>query len=163
MNKSDFLAEAAKVAKRELMHMPDEVVHFIHHLAGFPMVDSHFSPGKFEPVAFYDFHEMDTSSLRSRTTLYVSPPEAFSRFAGLDEFLTQHFPKLPANLRMPLNFLVNHEVCSTCKDSRYLIRYLPFEALWGVLRTQGLVDQDLRGTSVKKPQALRHSRSSLHL
>ena len=128
--------------------MPLEVQEFIRkkeeQSAGMPV-----SASVLELTAFYGYLAVEQTEQKKQAELYLTPPSAFYWFAGLDDFLEAYFPRLPAGVRQQLNFLVNHEVCDVQGGARYLVRSLPFEALWGVLRMKGLVEQRRAPSLVK--------------
>jgi len=160
MQKMICLQRMRDLARRELAVMPVEVQEFICKKERQESL-AQFSESKFEPSAFYGCLAVQRENRKMRTELYLTPPAAFYRFAGLDDFLETEFTRLPPGLRQQLNFLVNHDVCEVPGRTRYLVRSLPFEALWGVLRTKGLVEQR-RAPSLVKP-ILAASRGSFSL
>lgn len=144
-----------ELACYEVSTMPAEVQEFIQKQEAHENGQSLSVLQRFEPTAFYSYHTMQLDDQEARAELYLAPPAAFQWFAGLDDFLEKYFPRLPAGLRQQLNFLVNHEVCNSQGRARYLVRSLPFEALWGVLRVNGLVEQRMAPSLVKPNLAVK--------
>jgi hypothetical protein len=103
---------------------------------------------QYNPTAFYLAFETGGASggdcWGDSARSYSTPVEGGDEFEALDQFLEEHFPKIPflayRKLMRQVEKFEYRDSDPYGNSTTYQVRALPFDALWRVLDDAGLLD-----------------------